>query len=382
MIASRVSVVIPCFNGARYLGEAIDSALAQTHPDVEVIVVDDGSTDGTPAVVSGYGDRLRCVRQPNRGLAGARNAGIRHARGPYVAFLDHDDRFLPDKLARQAAVLDARPDAGLVYCGWHFIDADGARLPPTGWDVREGDVTVDLLRGNIMHPATVVVRRTALDAAGGFDEGRTGLEDWDLWLRMAVRGVRWACVDAPLLEYRVHPGQMHRHGADRRLRNALVIFDRVFADPALPAHLRSLEGVARQNVYFAAAAHHYRSGEAAAGRAAFRAGMEARPATLADHRALLRFARLLFPTGAQGQTALATHWRSVAGTLRDAVGGVFDPPRPAPVVARLRWPARIAVLRATMRLARKRAQLQAGWRPRRRREQVEALNVDGTASSS
>src|SRR5690242_71279 len=114
----EVTVVIPSYNGARYLGEAIESVLAQTHPSVETIVVDDGSVDGTTALVSSYGDRVRGIRQENRGLAAARNSGIRAAAGTYVAFLDHDDRYLPEKTARQVAVFEARPDVGLVHTGW------------------------------------------------------------------------------------------------------------------------------------------------------------------------------------------------------------------------------------------------------------------------
>ena len=350
---SLVSVVIPSYNGAGYLGEAIDSALAQTHPAVEIVVVDDGSTDDTRALAARYGEQVRYVYQENRGLPGARNTGIRAARGVYLAFLDHDDRFLPEKLARQVAVLDVRPEVGLVYTGWHFIDADGRRLPPTGWDRRDGDVFAHLLVENMIYPAAAMVRKAPVDAVGGFDETLTGLEDWDLWLRLAQRGVHWACVDEPLLEYRVHPGQMHKHGAERRLRNRLAILDKVRADPQLPPPLRALEAVARQNAYLQAAAHRLRAGERRDGADAFAAAVACRPALVADPRALLRFARLLFPTGAQKQAAVVAARRTVMRTLRTAVDDLFARPDLDPAVRRLRWPARLALLRLGLRLARK-----------------------------
>ena len=124
----EVTVVIPSYNGVRYLGEAIESVLAQTHRSLETVVVDDGSVDETRALVARYGDRVRYLHQENRGLAAARNTGIRAARGTYLAFLDHDDRYLPEKIARQVAVFRERPPVGLVHTGWHFIDEHGRRV--------------------------------------------------------------------------------------------------------------------------------------------------------------------------------------------------------------------------------------------------------------
>src|SRR5439155_1711594 len=142
-----VSVIVPCHNGARFLAEALDSALAQTHPATEVIVVDDGSVDDTPAVLTRYAGRVRLLRQSrNRGPSAARNVGLRVARGEYIAFLDADDRFLPDKVARQAAVLDARPEVGLVYSGSRFFeDSD---LPPALREMEGQAFQAAYLRGD------------------------------------------------------------------------------------------------------------------------------------------------------------------------------------------------------------------------------------------
>src|SRR4051812_3217208 len=123
-VVNTVSVVIATYNHGRYLREAIDSALAQTHPPLEVIVVDDGSTDDTAEILQTYGGRIRAMRQANAGVAAARNAGLAAASGRYVGFLDSDDVWAPDKLARQLAVFDAQPALGLVHCGLERTDAN------------------------------------------------------------------------------------------------------------------------------------------------------------------------------------------------------------------------------------------------------------------
>ena len=351
----EVTVVIPSYNGVRYLGEAIESVLAQTHRSLETVVVDDGSVDETRALVARYGDRVRYLHQENRGLAAARNTGIRAARGTYLAFLDHDDRYLPEKIARQVAVFRERPPVGLVHTGWHFIDEHGRRVGQRGWSPEEGDVFAVLLLGNLVHPGAVMVRRDVVEEVGGFDEARTGLEDWDLWLRLAQRGVPWGRVDAPLLEYRVHPGQMHKHGPERRLTNQLATLGRIFADTGLRAEIRALEPRAYQNVYLRAAADYYRAGARIDGSRAFHAAVRARPALLTESRSLRGFCRQLVPTGFQRLDVAAAHWRTVSGTLRNAVGDLLASPDLEPEIAALRWRARLTVLRVTATLLRKRA---------------------------
>jgi hypothetical protein len=362
MSAPEVTVVIPSYNGARYLGEAIESVLAQSHPSVETIVVDDGSVDETGSLVASYGDRIRCVRQENRGLAAARNSGVRAAGGAYVAFLDHDDRYLPEKIARQVAVFRERPEVGLVHTGWHFIDELGRRLGQRGWSPAEGDVLEPLLLGNLVHPGAVMVRRDRLLEVGGFDEARTGLEDWDLWLRLSVRGLRWGRVDAALLEYRVHPGQMHKHGPARRLSNQLATLGRLFADPGLPASVRALEPHAYQNVHLRAAADYYRGGACADAGRAFHAAVRVRPAVLTESRSLRAFCRLLAPTGFQRQDLLAADWRRVGRTLRAMVGDVLALPGLEPDIFALRWRARLTALRVTAHLFSRRLLGVAGLR--------------------
>ena len=351
--APRVSVVIPCFNAERFLAAALDSALAQDGPSLEVLVADDGSTDGTPAVLARYAGRVRVLHQDHRGPAAARNACLRAARGEYVALLDADDRFRPGKLARQAAVLDARPDIGLVSTGWVVVDAGGRPLPQQGWSREEGDVRRRLLLGNLAHPVAVMLRRTQALDAGGFDESLQVNEDWDLFLRLALRGARWACVDEPLCEYRVHGGQSHRRVRmvyETRLR----ILDKTFGAPEFPAELREARADAYFEAHLTGAAELFVAGEPVAAEAAFRAAMRERPERVADTVTLRRFARLLQPTGAQHQATAVARWAEVTRTLWRAVDAVVGAADADPALLRRRAAARLAVLRTGARLLRKR----------------------------
>ena len=348
-----VSIIVPCHNGARFLAEALDSALAQTHPAIEVIVVDDGSIDDTPAVLGRYAGRVRVLRQPNRGPSAARNAALEVARGDYVAFLDADDRFLHEKIARQAALLDARPDIGLVYSDWRFIDEDGRVLPGEGRPRGEGDLLPALLLGNPIHPLAAVVRRALLAEVGGFDESLRGCEEWDLFLRLSRRGMRWASVEAVLGEYRVHPAQSH--GQTRMmLASAIRVLQTFFADPDLPPALRRLEGEAFQAAYLRGAAECYRAGLLADGDRAFHAAARARPEFLGELATLRRFCRDLMPTGAQHQDVVVVHWRTAARTIRGAMRTLFRRAALEPEIAALRGRARWATLQLTARLGWKR----------------------------
>ncbi|HZT44223.1 MAG TPA: glycosyltransferase [Chthonomonadaceae bacterium] len=198
---SLVSIIIPCYNQGPLLAEAIESALAQTYPQIEVIVVDDGSTDNTSLIARRYRDRIHYLYQPNAGLSAARNAGLAIARGVYVNFLDSDDRLLPDKIAQQVPLLDEDPALGLVYCRHFLTDAQGIRRPAEALEAHRGEVYHALRRGNFLAVHTALVRRACVEEAGGFDPKLRSLEDWNLWLRIARR-YRFDFVDAPLVEYR------------------------------------------------------------------------------------------------------------------------------------------------------------------------------------
>jgi len=222
-----LSLVIATYNHGRYLAGALESALAQTRP-TEVIVVDDGSTDDTPAVLERFAPRVRVHRQDNRGLSAARNAGLALATGGYLAFLDADDVLAPTKLDKQAAVLDAEPEVGWTYCDVRIEDeVSGERRLASerfGYADRrlDGWLFPELVRGNFIPVMSPLVRREALDAAGTFDASLSPMEDWDLWLRLSLVA-RARYLAEPLATYQVRPGGMSRDRARMERCRFLVI---------------------------------------------------------------------------------------------------------------------------------------------------------------
>jgi len=235
MAVPLISVVIPNYNYGRYLPQAIDSALAQSYPHLEVIVVDDGSTDDSAAVQRQYGERVRWLQQRHQGVSAARNWGIQESRGEVVAFLDADDIWHPAKLERQAALL-RNPAVGLVYCGVQYITAAGQPLA-TNVAGQRGRVLQELalLRapGVPVNGSTLLVRQACLQRTGGFDVALSTSADWDLCRRIACH-YEIELVREPLVLYRLHAAAMHRN-VDLLAHDMLHAFARMFADPAAAA---------------------------------------------------------------------------------------------------------------------------------------------------
>jgi len=230
----RVSVIIPTYNRSELLQVAIESVLAQTYPHIEIIVVDDGSTDDTATVMAQYAGRVTYLRQTNRGVAAARNTGFRAASGQYLTFLDDDDLILPAKVERQVQVLSSRPKVGLVHCRYYYADGNGDPLDKVGL-LPEGEVLKDLLCGNFIWMGAPLIRRRCLEQVGLFDEGIPSVSaDWDLWLRIALAGYPFACVQEPLGAYRTQQDSMLADVANLE-RATLAVFDKVFANSQLPA---------------------------------------------------------------------------------------------------------------------------------------------------
>lgn len=253
-----VSVIIPSYNYARYVREAIDSVLAQARPPLEIIVVDDGSTDDTATVLATYGDRIRVFQQKNQGVAIARNTGIAAARGEYVAFMDADDIWLPRKLELQMARFDADPALGLVACGLESFDPDG-RIVEVRVKAAEGRVASALLRmePDIIHGpgSTMVVPKRVAEEIEGFDRRLPPSEDWDFCYRVAAR---YAIGNVPevLVRYRLHGSGIHMNFA--RMENGMLLaFEKAFADPAV----RSLRRVAYGRLHRVLAGCYFRSGQ-------------------------------------------------------------------------------------------------------------------------
>ena len=209
----KVSVVIPCYNQARFLGEAIQSVLCQGYTDLEIIVVDDGSKDGTEEVASGYAKedpRVRLIRQENRGLAAARNRGLAEAGGEYIVFLDSDDRLVLEALEVGVRELEAHPRCAFVSGICRKITANGSIVP--GWEqfrVRD-DPYLELLRSCPVYVPAVMYRRSVFDAVGDFDTSYRAAEDYDLYYRILERFPVY-CHDTLVAEIRRHEANMTRN---------------------------------------------------------------------------------------------------------------------------------------------------------------------------
>ena len=239
----RVSVIIPTHNRAHLVCETIDSVLAQTDRDFEVIVVDDGSADDTPAVLAAYGDRIRIIRQPNQGLSSARNAGIGAATGEFVAFLDSDDLWVPTKLEQQMARLDADPGLAWVYSDAEVFDSETgctSHLTSQLGRLYQGDVLAHLILGSFIATPTPVVRRAIFDEMGAFYDNKAVAEDWDMWLRIAAR-YPIQLVDKPLARYRLHAGMktLNRHWRVQQARRVRTIERAVAREPERLGPLRN-----------------------------------------------------------------------------------------------------------------------------------------------
>ena len=206
-----VSVIIPTYNRANFLGGAIKSVLDQSFKNLEIIVVDDCSSDNNRALIETLGRaEIRYLRHARQlGGAAARNTGIHHSRGEYVAFLDDDDEWYPEKLSRQMhALLSSPPDVGGIYTGYFIVNRSDGQIRGQIVPTEHGELYEVLLGGNCIGSASsMLLRRSCFDAVGIFDERLRSFQDYDLWLRIA-RKYRFDCIRQPLLKYFVHGDQI------------------------------------------------------------------------------------------------------------------------------------------------------------------------------
>lgn len=222
MTSPVVSIIIPTHNCELYIAETIASVLNQSFKDIELIVVDDGSTDATRDIVASYGQPVRLVTQANAGVCVARNRGICEASGKYICLMDHDDYWFPHKLARQINILEQQPDTGVVYSSfilWHRDENSGQFPSPDNFDLNTyPDDTDPEFSGWIYHQflidcwmltSTAMFRAEIFDTCGLFDESLPYSEDWDLWLRIS-RNYPFVQLRRPTTLYRQHAHQGNR----------------------------------------------------------------------------------------------------------------------------------------------------------------------------
>jgi glycosyltransferase involved in cell wall biosynthesis len=216
-VSPTVSVIIPTFNRWPLVGAAIESVLAQSCGDFELIVIDDGSTDDTAKQLARFGSRLRLLSQPNRGVSAARNLAVRHACGSYLAFLDSDDLWLTNKLAIQVAFMEQNPSVEICQTEEIWI-RNGVRVNPKATHRKpSGDIFLPSLELCLVSPSAVMLTRELFERIGGFDESMPVCEDYDLWLRIALDHAV-ALIDAALVLKRGgHADQLSRSlwGMDR-----------------------------------------------------------------------------------------------------------------------------------------------------------------------
>ena len=244
------SVLVPAYNTEGTIAAALRSALAQTRRDFEIVVVDDGSTDGTAEAVRPFLEesRVKLVQQENRGLAGARNTALAHAHGPFVSLLDSDDLWLPDYLERMGAALERDTQAAFAYGDAWVLDDETRRirLKTAMADVRPPSVpprhprvlALELLRRNFVFVATTI-RRAVLDEVGPFDASLRSAEDYELWLRIALAGHYAVRVDGQVALYRLRPGQLSSNRVEM-LRHLRRVFELVERNPRATDEVRAL----------------------------------------------------------------------------------------------------------------------------------------------
>lgn len=275
----KVSVIIPAYNSAHLVRYTVDSVLNQDYTDYEVIVVDDGSTDQTRQVLAGYGDRIRYIYQENKRHSGARNTGILAARGEYLAFVDSDDLWHPEKLRKQAAILDAHPEVVLVCTQARYVDMEGEPVKlrgkeidgPPGKSVVIRNYFADLFMGDVIPGggSSSMARRQAVLEAGMFDPAMDYAEEWDVWIRLAPLGL-FAYVPEPLTLFRISGWEksLRREASETLITRPLRLIERAKGlwkgDPAEAERLARL-GTAR--LWTRAALASFQLGDGQSGRA-------------------------------------------------------------------------------------------------------------------
>jgi glycosyltransferase involved in cell wall biosynthesis len=203
--SKRVSIIIPAYNAERYIAEAIDSVLDQTWPDVECIVVDDGSTDRTADIIRRYRNGVKYFYQENAERSAARNRGFAESSGDFISFLDADDYIAPGKIEEQMTFMDAQPDYDVVYSRVLYFRDDGRRnFREIRRPLPTGDILNKLLFRNFISLGSPLLRRAVIERCGGFDTRLSYNEDWEFWMRLAVVGIRFGFFDACNLFCRVH----------------------------------------------------------------------------------------------------------------------------------------------------------------------------------
>jgi hypothetical protein len=359
-MALRVSIVLPAYNAAAYIRDALASVAGQTCDGWELIVVDDGSTDQTAEVVSlaPGGERRRLIQQPNLGLAAARNAGLAWAQAELVAFLDADDRWQPGYLEQMCRALDRAPQAAAAFAGWQYMDADGQPLPQTVVisAAEAARLDHDLQWRNALVPSAVVARRAAIRQAGGFDEALSACADWDLWLTLLTIGPL-VPVRQPLVLYRAHAGSMSADVPNMERERLMVHAKHLGPASAAPADWPPMRRQATGYTYFNSALAYLRLGDRASAARKVLQAVTCWPGLLELDEFYYELAASGQPRGLRGHAAALN--LSASEALLRSVLSEWLPPDQSPRDRR-RWRGRASL--ALARLAQATGQRRAARR--------------------
>lgn len=330
----KVSVIIPTFNHALFLRETIRSVLAQTYHDFEIIVVDDGSTDDTPQVVAEFGNAVHYIRQENRGLAGARNTGIRAARGEFIGLLDADDIWMPEHLASMLPPFESNREVGAVYCGWQYMDATGNPLPRININVVPPKQAFEkMVRMDFLIPSGVLVRRECFDVLGLFDENMRaaqGSEDWDMWLRLLPK-YKMIGLPRALVKYRTYSESMSTNWEGMEQSKRYVIAKHFGPEEEGGPRIRR---IAYGGLNLSSALTHFQHREVARGRFFLRRAFLIHPELMDDPDTFYQVCLANQPQGLRG-VFQDLDFGPIALKFLDDLNAVFGTaPLPEPLVSR------------------------------------------------
>lgn len=328
----KVSVIIPAYNAAAFIRFAVESVLSQTYQGIEVLVIDDGSTDETAAILQSYGSRLRYILQTNSGPSAARNRGILESSGEILAFLDADDTWAPDFLKLQVGVLDTRPEVDAIYAWAQFVDEGGKPLADSLCSSLDG-VTIRrlLLGGDSVLFSTVAVRKSSLDRVGLFDPALRQGEDWDMVLRMLVAGLRFACTPRLLVQRRVHPRSLTAD-AEQGLYWERVVLEKALSTLPLPPDCSALGPPASFRILQRAAMGCWRRGDRQAAVERLIEGFAAWPAALHRPQTYLGIIYRLPPSGRRSEKEILQDLERLADEAMQLLDDVFRHADLAPTV--------------------------------------------------
>lgn len=240
-----VSIIVPVYNNETFVRSAIESILAQTYKKTETIVIDDGSTDGTRNILESFKGKIKVVTQDNQGAAAARNLGAELAQGYWIAFLDSDDTWLPEKLERQISEIGKR---NWSYTDTQFMGGANDGLKDSQFTKKhEGNVLRKLVQGNFISTSTVMIKSCVFKESGGFDISLRSIQDWELWTRISEKH-EIAYINEPLVHYRVHSASISRN-TQKTLPNHLKVIDTIFSRAGSDPDVRKLKPYSIANSY-------------------------------------------------------------------------------------------------------------------------------------